>query len=217
MPADNKYYGEAVREIESGIRRDDLWGRAVARSSGDIQRSHSLYLELLAQQLAIEDGLPSRQQQLEHLQKKATNTFKFLFWWLACAFCCGVLAIGGTALTTKLYSEHLYQAELNKMPDQLASALHGLQEDLSSRGYHVDIAQLEQNWSLPLIELQKIYPFEIAMSISSFSLQVSHWDYDAHVKSEVSSETWAQTSMAAFVVLFGCCVLWRRKRNKLNY
>ncbi|HQR69911.1 MAG TPA: hypothetical protein PLE54_04865 [Burkholderiaceae bacterium] len=41
-------YAEALREIESGVRRDGLWAKAVASSNGDEPKAKSAYICLVA-------------------------------------------------------------------------------------------------------------------------------------------------------------------------
>lgn len=55
MKVEGHYYGQALREAESGRRRDDLWGKAFVLSQGDERKSQALYLELLAQWLQVQD------------------------------------------------------------------------------------------------------------------------------------------------------------------
>lgn len=49
---DEKFYGEALREAESGVRRDGIWAKALTVSNGDTDRIRSNYIELLAQHLS---------------------------------------------------------------------------------------------------------------------------------------------------------------------
>lgn len=49
---DERFYGQALREAESGVRRDDIWAKALATSNGELDRIRSVYIELLAQHLA---------------------------------------------------------------------------------------------------------------------------------------------------------------------
>ncbi|MEM5453071.1 hypothetical protein [Paraburkholderia guartelaensis] len=55
----DEFYGRAVREFESGNRRDDIWGKAFAQSKGDVQKANGMYVELLALTLAHEAGVPT--------------------------------------------------------------------------------------------------------------------------------------------------------------
>lgn len=50
----DEFYGEAVRQFESGERRDDIWGKAFSQCEGDVQKSNGVYVSLLALQLARE-------------------------------------------------------------------------------------------------------------------------------------------------------------------
>jgi hypothetical protein len=60
MRAHDKYYGEALREAESGKRRDDLWGRALAMAKGDTQAASGIYIDLLASRLESQAGSPEK-------------------------------------------------------------------------------------------------------------------------------------------------------------
>lgn len=51
---DEVFYSEALREIESGIRRDGLWGKALADAKGDEKLVRSLYIDLLVRVLRDE-------------------------------------------------------------------------------------------------------------------------------------------------------------------
>ena len=52
--AEEMLYAEAMREIEQGIRRDGLWGKAIADSEGDDKKAKGLYLKLRVQALKDE-------------------------------------------------------------------------------------------------------------------------------------------------------------------
>ncbi len=55
MSVGDKYYGEALRELENDERRDDLWAKAYAQSQGDEPKTKARYIELLARHLAESD------------------------------------------------------------------------------------------------------------------------------------------------------------------
>lgn len=63
----NEFYGMAFREIERGVRRDDLWGRALANADGDHQRARGEYIELLADHMEREALTPVRNMQRQKL------------------------------------------------------------------------------------------------------------------------------------------------------
>lgn len=73
------YYGQAIRELEGGLRRDDLWGRAFARSGGDVQKAHAIYIDLLAKHLAQEAGVPPLLDGFEATTAAVTNAGKSFF------------------------------------------------------------------------------------------------------------------------------------------
>ena len=52
--AEEMLYAEAMREIEQGIRRDGLWGKAIADSEGDDKKAKGLYLKYRVQALKDE-------------------------------------------------------------------------------------------------------------------------------------------------------------------
>ena len=58
--AEEMLYAEAMREIESGIRRDGLWGKAIAESDGDEKKAKAFYLKLRVQ--ALKDELKVARQ-----------------------------------------------------------------------------------------------------------------------------------------------------------
>lgn len=53
-------YAEALREVESGQRRDGLWAKAMADSAMDIQRAQALYLKLRVRSLRDEIAVLQR-------------------------------------------------------------------------------------------------------------------------------------------------------------
>jgi hypothetical protein len=48
MMQDEAFYAEALRELESGVRRDGLWAMAIVRSEGKEDSVKPLYLQFLA-------------------------------------------------------------------------------------------------------------------------------------------------------------------------
>jgi hypothetical protein len=68
-------YQEALREIESGVRRDGIWAKAVADSKGEEPLARSLYLKYRVQSMLDEyliftdrekkEGKPPAQDELE--------------------------------------------------------------------------------------------------------------------------------------------------------
>lgn len=56
-------YEQAVREIQSGRRRDGLWAKAQIRAKGDPHRSESEYLKLLVRAIADDTVLAEKMRQ----------------------------------------------------------------------------------------------------------------------------------------------------------
>jgi hypothetical protein len=54
---DEIYYAAALREFESGTRRDGLWAIAMIRSDGDDSKVRGIYLGLLAKALKDEEQM----------------------------------------------------------------------------------------------------------------------------------------------------------------
>ncbi|MCS4281710.1 MULTISPECIES: hypothetical protein [Stenotrophomonas] len=52
MSIHEKFYGQAIREAESGARRDDIWAKAFAEAGGNPARSKALYIQLVARHLS---------------------------------------------------------------------------------------------------------------------------------------------------------------------
>lgn len=52
MDVHEKFYGQAMNEFDQGIRREDLWAKALTVSNWDMQKAKSTYIDLLAKRLA---------------------------------------------------------------------------------------------------------------------------------------------------------------------
>lgn len=118
MRTDNKYYGEAIQEVETGRRRDHLWGKAIAKSSGDMNLCQSIYIQLLAQELAAEDGSPTTHQLIIKTKDTVTKKVKILLVASGLIIGSGALAIGGTQLVSKVYSDAKYNEATESRAEQ---------------------------------------------------------------------------------------------------
>ena len=54
---DEKYYAEVLREMNSGIRRDGIWAKALADSDYDEKKAQARYIKLRVQSLKDEVSL----------------------------------------------------------------------------------------------------------------------------------------------------------------
>ena len=77
-------YAEAIREIEQGLRRDGLWGKAIADSEGDDKKAKGLYLKYRVQ--ALKDELEQERQKAyeqqqfaeeQRIEKKEKDTYSY--------------------------------------------------------------------------------------------------------------------------------------------
>jgi hypothetical protein len=66
-------YAEALREIESGLRRDGIWAMAMAQSEMDSARAAALYIKLRVQSLKDELVLQERAAILAEAQKEKSR------------------------------------------------------------------------------------------------------------------------------------------------
>ncbi|MEZ2311081.1 hypothetical protein AB6809_30995 [Paraburkholderia sp. RCC_158] len=93
-----KLYGEAVREFESGIRRDEIWGSAFVNAGGNPQQASAIYVDLLAEHLShagAEIGPRNRRR------TKWTWTALEIFLWLVTSFSCA----GACTAITRIFLE----------------------------------------------------------------------------------------------------------------
>jgi hypothetical protein len=87
----DEFYGEAVRQFESGERRDDIWGKAFSQCKGDVQATNGVYVSLLALQLAREANVYIPAKGLALAGKIAVSVLgPFLF-----SFICGGIFSSG--------------------------------------------------------------------------------------------------------------------------
>ncbi len=68
--AEEELYASVLREIESGVRRDGLWAKALASASGDEGKAKGLYIEYRVQSLRDEIEIAKR---LPDIQAEATR------------------------------------------------------------------------------------------------------------------------------------------------
>jgi hypothetical protein len=60
--ASDAIYAAALREYESGKRRDGLWARALVASKGEAGRQESEYIRALVEQMAKEEAQAAMQR-----------------------------------------------------------------------------------------------------------------------------------------------------------
>ena len=57
---EEQLYSQALNELESGVRRDGLWAKALAASEGDDARAKAQYISLVVQALKDETHIEKR-------------------------------------------------------------------------------------------------------------------------------------------------------------
>jgi len=57
---EEQLYSQALNELESGVRRDGLWAKALAASEGDDARAKAQYISLVVQALKYETHMQKR-------------------------------------------------------------------------------------------------------------------------------------------------------------
>ncbi len=71
--AEESLYAAALREIQSGLRRDGIWARALSECSMDQAQAAARYIELRVQAMKDEEVLQhalAAQQELEAMQEQ---------------------------------------------------------------------------------------------------------------------------------------------------
>ncbi|HHZ94359.1 MAG TPA: hypothetical protein EYN67_02110 [Flavobacteriales bacterium] len=63
--AEEQLYEQALAELESGVRRDGLWAKALANSSGDEAKIKGLYLKFRVQSMMDEPDIVGAAQELK--------------------------------------------------------------------------------------------------------------------------------------------------------
>jgi len=62
--AEEDLYAHALREIESGVRRDGIWAKALSESNMDQRKAAARYIDLRVQALKDEIALTAQQAEL---------------------------------------------------------------------------------------------------------------------------------------------------------
>jgi hypothetical protein len=70
--AEEELYALVLREIESGVRRDGLWAKALANADGNEEKAKGLYIEYRAQSLLDEIDIA------KHLSERQAETAREL-------------------------------------------------------------------------------------------------------------------------------------------
>jgi hypothetical protein len=226
MMAHDKYYGQALREAESGKRHDDLWGRAFAMAKGDSQVASGFYIGLLAKRLEEEAGAPERvAQALEAKLLVGTvgsmavegtrRLVEFAFRWVIRGVICLAIAIGVTYGGTYVYSEVKAKELTDKSYPAHQQALEeGVQKFRwlkLSKGRLYPEAEIRKDFeTLNAIQLQLKYDFD---GVYELDQEFNYDPFDAARRaSKVNLDAALNIGAFIFFGLFGgwLVLAWRR-------
>ena len=70
---EEQLYSQALNELESGVRRDGLWAKALAASEGDDARAKAQYISLVVQALKDETHMQKRSLREAATREAATR------------------------------------------------------------------------------------------------------------------------------------------------
>jgi hypothetical protein len=70
---EEQLYSQALNELESGVRRDGLWAKALAASEGDDARAKAQYISLVVQALKDETHIEKRSLKEAATREAATR------------------------------------------------------------------------------------------------------------------------------------------------
>jgi hypothetical protein len=225
MRAHDKYYGHALREAESGKRRDDLWGRAFAQAKGDQQAASGIYIDLLAKRLEQLAGAPERVAQVEEAKhiagafgsmalEGAGKVLDFAVRWAIRFGVSLAVAIGLTYVGTSVYS-NVKETELTDKwvpahEKELAEGVENFRSFQLSRGHIYSEEEIRKDFSsLDYLSLGMKYGFDGSSTLRDEFLYSPY--EQARRIAKVSDDTSFSIGFVIFLVLFcGCIVLaWR--------
>ena len=82
---EERIYELVANEIKNNIRKDGLWAKAIAKSSGDIKIAQSTYIKLRVQQIKDEEEIlhdiaeqKAKEDKRDKLREKISETKSFI-------------------------------------------------------------------------------------------------------------------------------------------
>lgn len=147
----NDFYGRALREIERGVRRDDLWGKALANADGNPQKARGQYIELLAGHMEREELVFVRNRRKQKLRI------------LAKLWSVSILGVVCVLVPLVVLSSHLYEGYKSDWIANVAVRDY----PASATSARVLINAKGQSFSLPTF--QQYYQVAAGMNVDSFT------------------------------------------------
>ena len=209
MRAQEMHYGQALRELESGLRRDDLWAQAFVKSGGDENKTKAIYLNLVATRLAHEAGAPI---QLDRVQttvavvaESGKNFFRWIFRLLACAVVAAIFAaVVGLVYENKLAAEDRIVVE------------ETLRNSLKNYFPHKNVEMMKKELEKTPFSLIDDYGYDTAMELIKIDLESSNLEMQllSLSSSKVNNARGVCFIIGLFFLILVLIVI--RKKNQLT-
>jgi len=72
--SEEKLYEQVAQELKAGKKREGVWVKAMAKSSGDLNKAESLYIELRVQTLKDESEIKNNLERADLKERKLAAT-----------------------------------------------------------------------------------------------------------------------------------------------
>lgn len=169
MGAQEMYYGQALRELESGLRRDDLWAQAFVKSGGDENKTKAIYLNLVATRLAHEAGVPIQLDGVQATAAAVAKSGKIFFRWIFRLLACAVVAAIFAAVVGQIYADKLAAEDRIVVEEKLRNSL---KDSFPPESVEMMKKGLEKDYT----SIMNDYDYDTAMKLTRIKIRVSHMD-----------------------------------------
>ncbi len=169
MGAQEMYYGQALRELESGLRRDDLWAQAFVKSGGDENKTKAIYLNLVATRLAHEAGVPIQLDGVQATAAAVAKSGKIFFRWIFRLLACAVVAAIFAAVVGQIYADKLAAEDRIVVEETLRNSL---KDSFPPESVEMMKKGLEKDYT----SIMNDYDYDTAMKLTRIKIHVSHMD-----------------------------------------
>ena len=169
MGAQEMYYGQALRELESGLRRDDLWAQAFVKSGGDENKTKAIYLNLVATRLAHEAGVPIQLDGVQATAAAVAKSGKIFFRWIFRLLACAVVAAIFAAVVGQIYADKLAAEDRIVVEETLRNSL-------KDSFPHESVEMMKKGLEKDYTSIMNDYDYDTAMKLRRIKIRVSHMD-----------------------------------------
>ncbi len=204
------HYGQALRELESGLRRDDLWAQAFVKSGGDENKTKAIYLNLVATRLAHEASAPIQLDRVQTTAATVAKSGKIFFRWIFMLLVCAVVAAIFAVVASKIYEDKLAAEDRIVVEEALRNSLKNsfpheniemMKKELEKATYTSLMSDYDYATAITLTRI-KIDASDMNMRLSSSSF------------SKVSNARGLCFIISLFFLIFALIVM---RKKKLNY